>query len=69
MVGATPVLGCEPALAPQMGIAPSCLDEMPQARAAMREGVNPCLAFIFDMPLEEVDRLGGGPDTRPFGSF
>lgn len=38
-----------------------------EARNAYNAGVNPFLAYAFGIPLNEIDRLGGGPNTAPFG--
>ncbi len=37
-------------------------------RKAYDEGLHPFLAYAFDMAIEEVDRLGGGPNTSPIGT-
>jgi hypothetical protein len=39
-----------------------------ETRAAYEQGINPFIAWAFGVPVEEVDRLSGGPNTRPFGS-
>jgi hypothetical protein len=38
-----------------------------RASEACDQGMNQGLAFIFDLPIEEVNRLSGGPNTKLFG--